>query len=154
VPEITTAISADPLDVAAAIGSASAPSAGGLGVFIGTVRVSAAAPDHRDRAVVRLEYEAHPTLAPRRLVEIAEEAAAKWDLVKVVAFHRTGPCDLGEPTVVVCCAAAHRAAALDACRAMIEEIKLTLPIWKREVYADGSSWLGAEGAEPVPEEAR
>ena len=152
-PEITTGISADPLDVAAAIGAASSQSAGGLGVFIGTVRVSAAAPDHGDRAVVRLEYEAHPSLAPRRLTEIAREAAATWDLTKIVAFHRTGPCDLGEPTVVVCCAAAHRAAALDACRGVIEEIKLTLPIWKREVYADGSSWLGAEGAEAVPEEA-
>lgn len=152
--EITTAISAGPLDIAAAIGSASSPSAGGVGVFIGTVRESAAAPDNRDRAVVRLEYEAHPTLAPRKLMEIAEEAAATWDLTRVVAVHRTGPCDLGEPTVVVCCAAAHRGAALDACRSVIEEIKLTLPIWKREVYADGSSWLGAEGAEAVPEEAR
>lgn len=151
--EIRTGISAERLDVAAAIGAASSPEAGGLGIFVGTVRVSAAAPEHGDRAVVRLEYEAHPSLAPQRLADIAREAADKWDLSKVVAFHRTGPCDLGEPTVVVCCAAAHRAEALDACRSVIEDIKHTLPIWKREVYADGSSWLGAEGAETLPEEA-
>ena len=151
--EITTGISAERLDIGAAIGAASSPAAGGLGIFVGTVRLSAAAPEHADRAVVRLEYEAHPSLASPRLAEIAREAADRWDLTKVVAFHRTGACDLGEPTVVVCCASAHRAAALDACRGVIEDIKLTLPIWKREVYADGSSWLGTEGAGALPEEA-
>jgi molybdopterin synthase catalytic subunit len=145
VVEITTAIAADALDVSAAISAVSSSDCGGIGIFVGTVRTSAAAPHHEDTAVIRLDYEAHPTLAPARLRAIAEEAAAKWDLRKVVALHRSGRCDVGEPTVVVACSAPHRGDALDACRFMIEDIKTTVPIWKREVYADGSTWLGGEG---------
>lgn len=132
------------LDVGAVIAEVSDADCGGIAVFVGTVRTSAAAPGAR-RTVVRLEYEAHPTLAPRRLTEIAEGAGARWDLRRLVAVHRTGSCDIGEPTVVVACAAPHRGEALDACRWIIDTIKGTVPIWKREVYADGSSWLGAEG---------
>ena len=95
---------------------------------------------------MRLDYEAHPTLAHERLQSIAREAAERWGLDRVVAVHRTGACEIGEPTVVVACGAAHRAEALDACRWMIDTIKTTVPIWKREVYADGSAWIGAEGA--------
>lgn len=143
---MATGLQATPLDVAGAIESVSSPAAGGIGVFVGTVRSSAAVPGRATADVVRLEYEAHPRLAPERLREIALEAARKWELSAVVARHRTGSCDLGEPTVVVACAAEHRAAALDACRWLIDELKATVPIFKREVYADGASWVGAEGA--------
>jgi molybdopterin synthase catalytic subunit len=144
-PGITTAISPSALDVNAAIASAASPDCGALGVFVGTVRSGASAPGRRDSPVVRLDYEAHPTLAPTKLQEIAAEAARKWDLRRVVAVHRTGECTLGEPSVVVVCAAPHRADALDACRWIIDEIKGGVPIWKREVYADGSDWVEAEG---------
>ena len=143
---IVTGISPDPLDVDAAVASVSTPEAGGIGLFIGTVRQSAAAPGHDDEQVVRLEYEAHERLAAARLDEIGRAAAAKWGLLSVTAMHRTGACDLGEPTVVVACSAPHRAEALDACRWMIDEIKATAPIFKREVYSSGASWVGAEGA--------
>lgn len=143
--EVTTRIEENPLDVTEAIASASAPESGGVGVFIGCVRVEAAAPGNEDKPVVRLDYEAHPTLASERLAAIARDAAARWALDRVVALHRTGTCELGEPTVMVACGAAHRAEALDACRWIIDTIKTTVPIWKREVYADGSAWLGSEG---------
>jgi molybdopterin synthase catalytic subunit len=143
---VATGLTAEPLDVSAAITAVASPAAGGIGVFVGTVRASAAVPEHSGEQVVRLEYEAHETLAARRLDEIAHEAAGKWDLTRVAAFHRTGACELGEPTVVVACAAAHRGAALDACRWVIDELKQTVPIFKREVYASGASWVGAEGA--------
>jgi molybdopterin synthase catalytic subunit len=146
----STGISETPLDVGACIAAASGPSCGGIGVFVGTVRTSAAAPDHRDTPVVRLDYEAHPKLAPARMRAIADEAVSRWDLQRVVAWHRTGTCDIGEPTVVIACGAAHRGDALEACRWIIDTVKTTVPIWKREVYADGSSWLGAEGS---PEDA-
>jgi molybdopterin synthase catalytic subunit len=142
-PELTTRIEPGPLDVAAAIAAASTPDAGGVGVFVGTVRREAAVAEHARDPVVQLDYDVHVALAERRLAEIAGEAAAKWGLLSVVAIHRSGPCDLGDPTVVIACSAAHRAEALDACRWVIDEIKSTVPIFKREVYADGSSWVGA-----------
>ncbi len=144
-PEVDTGITDAPIDVAAAIASASSIDAGAVGVFIGTVRESAAVRANESKAVVRLDYEAHPDLATARLDEIARDAADKWRLLRIVTWHRTGPCELGEPTVVVACSAPHRADALEACRHVIDTIKATVPIWKREVYADGSSWVGAEG---------
>lgn len=142
--EPLTGIRTTPLDVTEAIDAASTPEAGGIGIFVGTVRTSAAVADHSDERVVRLDYEAHVEMAERRMDEIARAATAKWGLLRVVALHRTGGCDLGEPTVVVVCSAAHRAEALDACRWIIDEIKSTVPIFKREVYESGSSWVGAE----------
>lgn len=140
-----TKIEPEPLDVTAAIAAASTPEAGGIGIFVGAVRSSAAVSGRADEQVVRLEYEAHTALAEQRLAEIAREAATKWDLLRVVAIHRSGACELGEPTVVVACSAPHRGDALDGCRWIIDEIKSTVPIFKREVYASGSSWVGAEG---------
>jgi molybdopterin synthase catalytic subunit len=78
------------------------------------------------------------------LETILHEAADKWDLRHVLAEHRTGSCELGEPTVVVACSSAHRGDALDACHWIIDELKATVPIWKREIYADGSDWVGTE----------
>jgi molybdopterin synthase catalytic subunit len=139
-------LSDEPLDVAAAIASVSDPSCGAIASFVGTVRESAAVPDNAARRVVRLDYEAHPRLAEERLGSIVDEALERWDLVRALAIHRTGECDVGDPTVVVACAAEHRRAALEACSWIIESIKTTVPIWKREVYEDGTSWVGAEGA--------
>jgi molybdopterin synthase catalytic subunit len=141
---VSTAISDAALDVSRSIGDAASPELGGIAVFIGTVRDSASVGGNEDQAVIRLEYEAHPTLAEAKLREIAEAAAAKWDIGRVVAVHRTGRCELGEPTVVVACGAPHRGDALEACRWIIDTIKAEVPIWKREVYAGvgGSAWVG------------
>lgn len=139
------ALSDEPLDVASILSEATHPSCGAVAAFIGTVRESASVPEQSGRSVVRLEYDAHPTLAEQKLKEIVALAQEKWELERVVAVHRTGACDLGDPTVVVACGAAHRAEALDATHWIIDEIKATVPIWKKEIYADGSSWVGAEG---------
>jgi molybdopterin synthase catalytic subunit len=135
-------LSTEPLDVKGPVAAASTPGCGGIGVFVGVVRESPAVPENRGRSVVALEYEAHEERAEDRLAEITEEARERWGLLGVSAVHRTGRCELGEPTVVVACGAPHRAEALDACRWMIDTIKATVPIWKREVYADGSDWVG------------
>lgn len=136
-------LTAEPLEVTGPLTAASTPGCGGVGVFVGVVRESPAVEANAGRSVVALEYEAHGPRAERRLGEIAEEATSRWGLLAVSAVHRTGRCELGEPTVVVACGAPHRAEALDACRWMIDTIKETVPIWKREVYADGSDWVGA-----------
>lgn len=141
---IRTAISAEPLDVPGLIADASDPSCGAVASFVGTVRVSASVETNADKAVTQLDYEAHPVLAPTRLDEIAHEASAKWGLERVVVVHRTGPCGLGDPTVVVACGSAHRGDALEACHWIIDDVKTSVPIWKKEIYADGSSWVGSE----------
>jgi molybdopterin synthase catalytic subunit len=142
---VITHVTADPIDVAAAVSAVSDSQVGGIGVFVGTVRATAA--EHPGAEVVRLEYEAHPVLAPQKLDEIATQARKRWALARVLAIHRTGACNVGEPTVVVACAGAHRAEALDACRWCIDTIKATVPIWKKEIYADGHAWVGAAHVE-------
>lgn len=136
-------LSSQPLDIAAAIAAVGDPTSGGTAVFVGTVRASSSGP-HEDRSVESLEYEALPELAEPRLRSIAESACERFGTGRVVAIHRTGLCELGEPTVVVACSAPHRAAALDACRWMIDRIKTQVPIWKKEVFADGSAWVEQE----------
>ena len=138
---IRTAIVPTALDVGALVAEASSPECGGIGVFVGTVRRSAAGDGNSP--VEALEYEVHPTLAHERLRRVAEEAAERWDVEEVVVEHRSGHCATGEPTVVIVCAAPHRADALNACRWVIDEIKREVPIWKKEIYEDGSSWVGA-----------
>jgi molybdopterin synthase catalytic subunit len=144
-PFVRAALSHEELDVAAIMSEATHPSCGAVAAFIGTVRESASVSAHSEQSVVRLEYDAHPTLAEPKINEIVSAAVEKWHLERAVAVHRTGLCDLGDPTVVVACGAAHRAEALDATHWIIDEIKGTVPIWKKEIYTDGSSWVGSEG---------
>jgi molybdopterin synthase catalytic subunit len=149
VAELETGITSEPIDPAQAIDRVGNRASGGLGIFVGTVRASPAVHEARDKEVIRLEYEAHPTLADERLRAVCAEAKEKWALNEVIALHRTGACDVGEVTVVVACSAPHRAEALDACRHIIDTIKETVPIWKREVYRDGSAWVGANRDHPA-----
>ncbi|HEY6909371.1 MAG TPA: molybdenum cofactor biosynthesis protein MoaE [Myxococcales bacterium] len=104
--------------------------------FVGTVRAST-----RGKAVVRLEYEAYPDMALRIFAAIAAHAREKWG-ARVAIHHRTGALEPGEVSVAIAAAAPHRADAFDACRHAIEALKKDAPIWKREVYPDGSSWVG------------
>lgn len=133
------------LDLSAAIAAASDPGIGGIAVFVGTVRDSAAVAANAGKEVTSLDYEAHPALAEQRLESIVRAALDKWDVKRIVAHHRSGRCEVGEPTVVIACGAPHRSDALEACRYIIDTVKSEVPIWKREGYADGSSWVGAEG---------
>lgn len=140
--EVTVGIVSGTLDPGAAIAAVDDPAAGAIASFVGSVRATAAAEGNRGKEVTALEYEVHGPLAERRLQEIADEAAGRWGLAKVVLLHREGACSLGDPTVLVVCSAPHRAEALDACRWMIDEIKASVPIWKKELYSDGSGWVG------------
>jgi len=142
--EIHAALSPEPLDVVGALNAVLSPDCGAVASFIGTVRKEAAAAAKLDRNVAALEYDAHPELAWQQLQAIAEQACGKWDVQHLVAVHRVGLCPLGEPTVVIACSAPHRADALEACRWMIDELKASVPIWKKEIYdGDGdAAWVG------------
>jgi len=114
------------------------PAAGGVALFAGAVRDE----DH-DQAVSALSYSAHPT-AEAELRRVAEQIAKKFAITAVAALHRTGDLAIGELAVVVATSAPHRAEALDACRALIDELKASVPIWKHQRFADGTSeWVGS-----------
>lgn len=118
-------------------GAVTASGAGGTAIFVGTVR------DHSERgAVDRLEYSAYPEMAERVLHQVAEEAADRWPLAGVAILHAVGDLEVGDVTVIVACSAPHRAEALDACRYAIDEVKLRVPIWKKEVGPWGEQWIG------------
>ncbi len=126
-----------PLVLSEVVDAVSGPGMGGIATFTGTVRDQT-----RGKRVVRLEYEAYREMAERKLAEIGEAIGGEHG-ARVAIVHRTGVLAPGEAAVVVACAAPHRAAALRACEACIETLKREVPIWKREVFEDGSEWVGA-----------
>ena len=114
------------------------PVAGGIALFAGAVRDS----DH-DRQVTGLSYSAHPS-AVGELRRVAEVIAEKFRVTGIAAVHRVGDLAIGDLAVVVAVSSPHRAEALDACRALIDELKATVPIWKHQRFADGASeWVGS-----------
>jgi len=133
-------VQADPLDLAALLALVQAPSLGGVAVFLGTVR-----DHHAGRAVVRLEYEAYPEMAEAEMRKIAEEAKGRFGVARIAVAHRTGRLEIGETSVAVVFGSAHSREALEACRFVIDTLKRTAPIWKRELYEDGAAWIEGEG---------
>jgi molybdopterin synthase catalytic subunit len=126
-----------PIDAAALLAEVSAPRNGAAVLFVGTVREV-----NEGRAVEALDYAAYEAMAQAELARIADEAAAAFGVDDLVVEHRIGLLGLGEVSVAIAAAHPHRAAAFDACRAVIEAIKARVPIWKREHYADGErSWV-------------
>ena len=121
-------------EVLAAVGEAAV---GGVTLFVGTVR------DHDDdRTVTALDYTAHPT-ALATLREVLDAVAARHPGVALAAVHRVGRLAIGEAAVVVAAAAAHRGEAFDASRELIDDLKATVPIWKHQLFADGTEeWVG------------
>ena len=131
-------ISGASLDIMACIGQVSSPASGGLDVFIGTVRDST-----QGKPVLRLEFEAYNSMAWREMQKIAEQTFERWPVQAVAMHHRTGVLAVGEVAVVIAVSAAHRAAAFEACRYAIDTLKVSVPIWKKEVFADGEVWVAA-----------
>ena len=101
--------------------------------------------ENEGRPVLRLEYEAYEALAVREGARIIDEARRQFPLLNAMCVHRTGILELGDCAVWVGVSAAHRDAAFKACRFIIDEVKVRLPIWKKEYYADGdSAWVNCE----------
>lgn len=138
--EATVELVETPIDVGALIGGLDAPSSGALCTFVGRVRNI-----HDGRAVERLAYSAHPTMAIAKMRAIALEATQRWPLTGLTLVHRIGTLEIGEVSVAVLAASGHRAESFDACRYVIEALKHEVPIWKQEHYAQGDPrWIGAE----------
>lgn len=126
-----------PLDVAEVLAVMDDATSGGVNLFVGRVR------DHdHGKSVSGLDYTAHPTAADR-LREVCERVAAEYDVQAVAAVHRVGRLGIGDIAVVTATASAHRGRAFDASRALIDTLKAEVPIWKHQVFADGSDeWVG------------
>jgi molybdopterin synthase catalytic subunit len=139
-------ITEEPLSAEAVTQAVAVPEAGGVVVFLGVVR------DHTaGRRVVALEYEAHAPMAEAKLKEIGEAVYGRWPGVRqVVILHRIGRLLVGEASVAIGVSAAHRQDAFEACRYAIDTVKRIVPIWKREVFEDGSAWVGLQGESPPP----
>jgi molybdenum cofactor biosynthesis protein MoaC len=130
-----------PLSIDEAIASVSHAGAGAVCAFLGVVR------DHNEgRAVAKLEYEAYPAMALAEMRRITSDVAAEMAGVRLAVVHRTGTLRVGEIAVVCAASAPHRADAYRGCRALIDRVKATVPIWKREHGPDGASWVGWQDA--------
>lgn len=129
----------EPLDTTEIERFVSTPGAGAVVTFVGTVRNVA-----RGRSVLRLDYEAYAPAAEKMLARIGDEMFARWEISQVAIVHRTGTLAIGEASVVIGVSSPHRAAAFEACHHAIERIKEIVPIWKKEWYEGGSTWIGSE----------
>ncbi len=125
-----------PLSVDEVRAAVADPAAGGIALFLGAVR------DHdHGRGVMRLSYSAHPS-AEAELRRVAEKVAASFDVLALAAAHRVGELAVGDLAVVVAVACAHRGEAFEACRALIDDLKHSVPIWKQQWFSDGDSeWV-------------
>jgi molybdopterin synthase catalytic subunit len=128
----------NPLSVDEVLRAVGDPGAGGMALFVGTVRDE----DH-DRVVTRLSYSAHPS-AEQELRSVMEKVAADFPVKALAAVHRVGDLEIGDLAVVVAAACPHRGEAFEACRRLIDDLKAHVPIWKHQLFADGDTeWVGA-----------
>ena len=130
-------LSAEPLDLRAVVREVQRNEAGAIATFVGTTRRHS-----RGRVVLYLDYEAFPEMAEQMMRDLAAALKAKHDLCEMAIHHRIGRVDIGEPSVAIAVSAAHRHAALEACREAIDTLKETIPLWKKEVYEGGEEWIG------------
>jgi len=144
------AITPEPLDLEALVLVVSEGGGHGAVVsFLGTVRN-----ENMARRVTHLEYEAYEPLAIRALQQILKEAGERWPTVRLAVHHRVGRLEVGETSVAIAAASAHRSEAFAVCRYAIERIKQIMPIWKHEFFEGGDVWIEGATANPDDEAAR
>lgn len=134
-----TALTREPFDAPALIAAAKRAEDGAVVVFDGIVRDNS-----RGRRTLHLDYEAYEEMAARQLRALAGEARSRFGVRHVTMVHRLGRLQIGEASVLIVVASAHRAQAFDACRWLIDTLKKTVPIWKKETFADGVVWAPGE----------
>ncbi|SHM73622.1 molybdopterin synthase subunit MoaE [Cyclobacterium lianum] len=114
------------------------PEAGGIDLFIGSVRNHA-----QGKEVLKLVFEGYEPMALHQMEKLADIAAGRWPVKKLLMVHALGIKNIGEPVVVIGVACAHRDDAFEACRFLIDELKKTVPIWKKEYFTDHTVWVNA-----------
>jgi molybdopterin synthase catalytic subunit len=114
------------------------PDSGGIDIFIGTVRNAT-----KGKPVLKLEFEAYNKMAINEINKITKQVIKQWPVQKILVHHRTGTLLVGEIPVIIAVSAAHRDAAFEACRYIIDTLKQTVPIWKKEFFENGEVWVAA-----------
>lgn len=132
------AITDQPLNPQLLIDRVSSSGAGAVNVFIGTVRDQT-----KGKKVVKLEYEAYDAMAVAEMEKIANAAREQWPIEKVAIHHRKGELHVGDLAVIVAVSTPHRLASFQACQFIIDTLKQTVPIWKKEIFEDGEVWVAA-----------
>ena len=118
------------------------PMAGGVNIFVGVTRQWT-----EEKETQELSYEAFQSMALKEMKTLLEETSAKWPVIKACIHHRVGVVPPGEPSVIIGTATPHRNEAFESCRYLIDELKVRVPIWKKENYADGSKeWISSPSA--------
>jgi molybdopterin converting factor subunit 1 len=130
-------LSEEPLSVDDAVREVASDDAGAIATFVGTTRARS-----RGRDVVRLEYEAYEGMAEQEMERIAADLQERYSLLAMAIHHRVGVVEIGEKSVVIAVSAPHRADALAACRDAIDTLKVSVPLWKKEIYEGGEEWIG------------
>jgi MoaE-MoaD fusion protein len=130
-------LSAEPLALEAVVEEVRVDEAGAVAAFVGTTRSRS-----RGREVLYLEYEAYEGMAEETMEELARGLRGRHELCAVAIHHRVGRVEIGEASVVIAVSAQHRAAALAACAEAIDQLKVSVPLWKKEVYVGGEEWIG------------
>ncbi len=135
-------LTSEPIDVTAVLDAARSPKAGAVVLFLGTVREFTAHELPDERLTRSLDYDAYRPMAEKKLAALATEARQKWELITCVVVHRLGHLRIGEVSVAIAAASAHREAAFEAGKWLIDQIKLVVPIWKKETFDDGTDqWV-------------
>jgi molybdopterin synthase catalytic subunit len=140
---VATELTRSTIDAERLVAAAKRGEDGAVVVFDGIVR------NHtRGRQTLHLDYEAYEEMAAKQMQELAREARTRFDVRQVTMIHRLGRLEVGETSVLIVVASAHRAQAFEACRWLIDTLKKTVPIWKKETFVDGTVWAAGE---PFPE---
>jgi molybdopterin synthase catalytic subunit len=136
-PRARFRLSEEPLSVETAVEQVRSAEAGAVATFVGTTRATS-----RGREVIYLDYEAYEGMAEQVMADLAARLQRRHELCAIAIHHRIGRVDIGETSVVIAVSAPHRAAALAACGEAIDELKVSVPLWKKEVYVGGEEWIG------------
>ncbi|RXM53180.1 MULTISPECIES: molybdenum cofactor biosynthesis protein MoaE [unclassified Chryseobacterium] len=131
-------ITEDTLDITECLTLAQDLSSGGIATFIGTVRNVT-----QNKPVIRLEYEGYQPMAVKEIKKIIDQAIELFSVRNIVVHHRIGILFPGDAAVIIVVSDGHRDAVFDACRYIIDTIKKTVPIWKKEIFEDGEEWVSA-----------
>ena len=131
-------ITNSPIDTQMVIDLVKTDSSGAVNVFIGTVRNST-----KNKEVVGLEFESYESMAIKEIDKIISAAKKRWPVNEMVIYHRVGSLAIGDVPVVIAVSTPHRRQGFEACQFAIDTLKETVPIWKKEIFADGEEWVSA-----------